>query len=193
MNCTYCGLDSGTPVSEVKTFRCYSESSPLGEHSFNEKKDVKKSSELNEKFGKCEWCGMSAEVIEKEPQSGCTKNPYGTRGYHSFPPKPKEVPQEGAKRADTDFRYDVLDSDFLHCMAQIGSYGAEKYGDFNWHKSRLNGGKGPVNHIYDHLRQYREGLEHDHFKTRKHQLAAIAFNAMMEFWYLENLDGKETK
>lgn len=90
---------------------------------------------------------------------------------------------EEAKRSSVDYRYDILDSDFLHCMAQIGAYGAEKYGDYAYQKSRLSGEKGPLNHIYMHLHQYKLGIPHDHFKTRKHQLAAVAFNAMMEFFY----------
>lgn len=96
-----------------------------------------------------------------------------------------------ATRNPTSFRYDILDAAFLHCMAEIGHYGAEKYGDLNWQLSRMSGSNGPINHIYDHLRQYRSGESHDKFGTRKHQLAAIAFNAMMEFWYLENMDGGE--
>ncbi len=102
------------------------------------------------------------------------------------------VPKE-AKRNPVNYRYDVLGPDFLHCMAEIGAYGAETYGDFNWHKSRLDGEKGPVNHMYKHLGQYRRGEVYDHLNgDRKYHLAAIAFNAMMEFWYLENVD-KEKK
>lgn len=97
-----------------------------------------------------------------------------------------------AQRNPVDYRYDLLDKRFFHLVAQIAHYGAEKYGDKNWQKSRLVGGKSPINHIYDHLRQYDLGMMHDKFQSLGHQLAAIAFNAMMEFYYLENIDaGKE--
>jgi hypothetical protein len=38
-------------------------------------------------------------------------------------------------------------------------------------------------HARDHFDMYLAGELHDRFNTRKHQLAAVAFNAMMEFYY----------
>ena len=42
----------------------------------------------------------------------------------------------------------------------------------------------PINHIYEHLRQYAEGEPYDHFDgdPRRH-LVAVAYNAMMEWAY----------
>lgn len=97
-----------------------------------------------------------------------------------------ESSTETAKRNSTSFRYDILDPEFLEVMAKIGHYGAEKYEELNWHKSRLTGEKGPVNHMYKHLGQYTRNKPYDHKEIgeeRKIHLAAIAFNAMMEFWY----------
>jgi dATP/dGTP diphosphohydrolase len=94
-----------------------------------------------------------------------------------------------AKRNPATYRYDILMPSFIEAMAKIADYGAEKYGDFNWTKSRLDGSKGPINHIYEHLNQYRQSRLYDHPEIgieRKYHLAAIAFNAMMEFWYEEN-------
>jgi hypothetical protein len=91
-----------------------------------------------------------------------------------------------AKRNPTPFRYDILDPSFLRTMAEIGHYGAEKYGELNWQKSRLTGEKGPVNHMYKHLGAYQLGLPYDHKEIgeeRRIHLAAIAFNALMEYWY----------
>src|ERR1022692_271133 len=82
------------------------------------------------------------------------------RGVHRTPE---------AKRNPVDFRYDLLDSEFLLAMAQIASYGANKYGDINWQKSRLTGEKSPLNHIYMHLHQYKTGIEHDYYMTKKMQ------------------------
>lgn len=104
-----------------------------------------------------------------------------------------EIPKE-AKRNPTSVRYDILDPDFLKSLAQIAHYGAEKYGDLNWHKSRLEGDKGCINHIYKHLGAYRNAEPYDHQElgqSRKWHLAAIAFNAMMEFWY-ENQEDDST-
>ena len=97
---------------------------------------------------------------------------------------------EIAKRDGVDFRYDILDPDFLHLMAQIADYGAKKYGDFNWHKSRMEGEKGPINHIYKHLMYYRNNVPYDHVEVGRGvelHLVAIAFNAMMEFFYATKL------
>jgi hypothetical protein len=38
-------------------------------------------------------------------------------------------------------------------------------------------------HAEEHLFQYLRGVTHDHFGTKRHQLAAAAFNAMMEFYF----------
>ncbi len=107
-----------------------------------------------------------------------------------FPPDDPQQKIQIAKRDLTKYRYDILVASFLAAMASIGGYGANTYGDFNWHTSRLEGDKGPINHIYKHLTSYREGMPYDHLEVgmeRKFHLAAIAFNAMMEWWYEENL------
>lgn len=78
-------------------------------------------------------------------------------------------------------------------MAAIADYGAKVYGEFNWHKSRLTGNKGPVNHIMKHLMQYQLSVDYDHPEIevragaeRRMHLVAIAFNAMMEWYYETN-------
>ena len=90
-----------------------------------------------------------------------------------------------AKRVPVDFRYDALNPAFLKWMARIGSYAADKYGSWEqYRETRLVGEKSPVNHMYEHLRQYQVGEPHDHFDgdVRWH-LVAVAYNAMMEFYY----------
>jgi hypothetical protein len=89
------------------------------------------------------------------------------------------------KRVPVDFRYDAINPEFLKCLAKIGAYADEKYGA--WHQytgTRLTGEKSPINYIYEHLRAYVMDEPYDHFDgdTRWH-LAAVAYNAMMEFWY----------
>jgi len=85
-----------------------------------------------------------------------------------------------------DYRYDAINPSFLKMLARIGSYADQKYGAWEQYtKARLVGEKSPVNHIQEHLRQFVEGEPYDHFDgdVRWH-LAAIAYNAMMEFYYV---------
>jgi maltooligosyltrehalose synthase len=80
-------------------------------------------------------------------------------------------------------------------MEDIGQLGIEKYGD---NSIVQKFGKGDfsrtyrtwtgeiLDHIQNHALEYRNGILHDVFKTRVHQLAAIAFNAMIEAQYIES-------
>lgn len=89
-----------------------------------------------------------------------------------------------AKRNPVDFRYDCVNPTFLKWLARLGGYGAQKYGESQYTLSRLTGEKAPINHIYEHLRQFQEGEAYDHFDgDARWHLVAIAFNAMMEFFY----------
>jgi len=103
------------------------------------------------------------------------------------PPSYDKVIKQSAKRDSCPTRYDIIDPEFLELMARVADYGAKKYGDFNWQKSRLEGDKSPINHIYKHLKSYRMDEPYDHPEIagtdRKMHLIAIAFNAMMEFYW----------
>jgi hypothetical protein len=84
--------------------------------------------------------------------------------------------------------YAFLDRNFLKAMNDIGRHGHEKYGDDPLAMTeRKPGQRWTPDSILDHAKQhadsYRGGIPHDHFQTRKHQLAAVAFNAMMEFYF----------
>jgi hypothetical protein len=96
-------------------------------------------------------------------------------------PKSDAVP----KRVPVDFRYDALNPLFLKWMAKIGAYAAEKYGAWEQYTAaRLVGEKSPVNHAYEHLRQYQMGEPYDHFDgDPRWHLVAIAYNCMMAFYY----------
>lgn len=90
------------------------------------------------------------------------------------------------KRQPVNYRYDALNHNFLKLLAEIAKYAGDKYGSpQQYAAARLTGEKSPINHIYEHLRAYQDGELHDHFGTMKHQLAAIAYNAMMSFLYDE--------
>lgn len=94
--------------------------------------------------------------------------------------------QDLVKRQPVNYRYDALNHNFLKLLAEIAKYAGDKYGSpEQYAAARLTGEKSPINHIYEHLRAYQNGEMHDHFGTMRHQLAAVAYNAMMEFLYLE--------
>ena len=120
-------------------------------------------------YEKCEECGITNGHLYN-----CSKCPSN------------QVTTPVATRDPIQFRFDILDPEFLEALAKIADYGAKKYGEFNWHKSRLTGDKSPLNHIAKHFVFYHKGQQYDHPELgleKKWHLAAIAFNAMMEFWY----------
>lgn len=96
-----------------------------------------------------------------------------------------------AKRLPVDFDYTTLYRPFLHAMAQIGHYGAVKYGRDNWMLSPWTNDKSPQNHLEGHLTELAHGKPHDHFHTLRHQIAAIGFNAMMMFYWMEQEEREE--
>lgn len=104
-----------------------------------------------------------------------------------------DIPMHRAQRRPVIYRYDLLDANFLKLIAEIAGHGSEVYdtevGVPNYTYSRLEGEKSPINHIYEHLRQYITGEGHDHFLSRSHHLAAIAYGASMEYFYLTHAGG----
>jgi|SRR5579863_2545181 len=82
--------------------------------------------------------------------------------------------------------YETLDPEFLKAMNEIGHYGNEKYREESFFKnptrSERKSTRAIVQHIQKHCEEFVAGVEHDHFHTLEHQLAAVAFNAMMEFY-----------
>jgi hypothetical protein len=96
-----------------------------------------------------------------------------------------KIPSPTATRVPVDFRYDALNPAFLKMLARIAAYADTKYGSWSQYtKSRLTGEKGPVNHMQEHLRAYVMGEGYDRFDgDPRWHLAAIAYNAMMAYWY----------
>lgn len=90
-----------------------------------------------------------------------------------------------------------LSKKFLDSMNDIGAYGFEKYGVDSFQHRMSVGDKSRWmervtseaigEHVSEHYAMHLRGDVHDHFNTRRHQLAAVAFNAMMEF-YLSGLE-----
>jgi dCMP deaminase len=87
---------------------------------------------------------------------------------------------------------EYLDPVFLEAMNDIGRYGFNKYKDGSFHAlrmrnertrdSRLSSQK-ISDHARDHFEKYLSHIAHDKFNTDIHQLAASAFNVMMEAYF----------
>lgn len=87
-------------------------------------------------------------------------------------------------------RFEFLSETFLNAMEDIGRYGYQKHKE-NSFKSMLAGGNTTrkidrhqteeiMRHARNHTLEYEAGIPHDHFDDLLHQLAAVAFNAMVE-------------
>lgn len=94
---------------------------------------------------------------------------------------------KGVNRVPVNFNYAGLNWDFLKLLGEIAVYAADKYGSAEQYADiRPQGEQSPLNHIMEHARQYMARETHDKFVDLKYHLAAIAYNAMMEFYYLEH-------
>lgn len=98
-----------------------------------------------------------------------------------------------AHRTHLGVRYDLLEPAFLRAMAQLMSHG-QHYdlvtGVREQWKRGLEDDKCPVNHIMDHLCAYELSEPHDHLGSRKGHLAAIAVNAMFEYFFEERREAE---
>lgn len=94
----------------------------------------------------------------------------------------------------TGSEYAFLIPEFIAAMNDIGRHGHAKYAEQSFQARRAVGdnSRGSLlrtqpteiaRHAQEHFAAYLAGEMHDHFGTRQHQLAAVAFNAMMEFYF----------
>ena len=94
-------------------------------------------------------------------------------------------PAPKVKRAPVDHQTSRLYWPFIILMGKIAHYANEKYGSVEQYADgRLEGEKSPINHIAGHIAEYVSRKPHDKFGNLEMQLAAIAYNAMMECVYL---------
>lgn len=93
---------------------------------------------------------------------------------------------EPVKRQAVDYRHDAVYPEFLQFLAEIGGYAGNKYGDpLQYLNQRMLKDRGPINHARNHIGEYQMGVAHDHFgPDPRWQLAAAAYNLMMEFVYV---------
>lgn len=120
---------------------------------------------------------MKTEVVLKT---------YDTGKLGMSPEQVAEV--NSVRRVPVDYDYSSLNWDFLHMMAQIAAYAKEKYGSAEQYTDgRLEDDKSPLTHICGHLREYARRQPYDHFnEDTAYHLAAIAYNAMIEYYYLHH-------
>jgi hypothetical protein len=102
-------------------------------------------------------------------------------------PKVVRVPVIKVTRVPVNFNYTGLNWDFVKLMAEIPPYADEKYTSWaQYTKARLEGEKSPINHLIEHARQYMASEPYDKFdRDVGRHLVAIAYNAMMEWYYLQ--------
>ena len=94
------------------------------------------------------------------------------------------------KRQPVDHMTANLYWPFIIMMGKIAKYAQDKYGSVEQYADgRLEGEKSPINHITGHIAEYVQRKPHDRFGTLQMQLAAIAYNAMMECVYLDQGGG----
>jgi hypothetical protein len=87
-------------------------------------------------------------------------------------------------------QFKFLSQQFLEAMDELGEYGFTKHGENSSQAKILKGDlsrsyprhqtKQIMEHARDHTHQYEGGIYHDYFGDLIHQLAAVAYNAMME-------------
>jgi len=155
------------------------------------------------KMAMCQTCKTIVACVEREGQLllrdhlDCSDEAMCDGSYEVVTTNVVDHPVEDqpvAKRVPVDYIYHQLNWDFIHGMAQIASYAAHKYGSVQQYAdSRLAGEKSPVNHMLRHIGQYITGESHDHFHSVEAHLWAIAYNAMMEYYYYQRYGREEYK
>jgi hypothetical protein len=89
-----------------------------------------------------------------------------------------------------DNPYSFLNKKFLEAMNDISRHGFEKHGENSFEAKRRRGDLTRSDkrheteeiqfHAREHFSDYAHGIQHDHFHTLVHQLAASAINCMIE-------------
>lgn len=104
--------------------------------------------------------------------------------------EPMVAAEPKVKRLPVDHMTANLYWPFIIMMGKIAMYAQTKYGAVEQYADgRLVGEKSPINHIAGHISEYVQRKPHDKFGNLQMQLAAIAYNAMMECVYLDQGGG----
>lgn len=119
-----------------------------------------------------------------ESLAGTLHDIAGVKRHHGKAGIPNVTDPTQAKRLPVDYRYDTLNWEFIKRMAQLASYAGKKYDDARQYTlTELADDRAPINHIPEHYRSFMAGESHDYFEGRSWHLVAIAYNAMMQFFY----------
>lgn len=107
-----------------------------------------------------------------------------------------EILKNKTKRLPVDYLYTCLDWSFIRAMAKVGHRSATKREEnMAWIPGYMEkphtGDKAPINHLVNHTTDYILRKNHP-MGCPKWHLVAIAWNAMMEFFWYEKGEAKET-
>jgi hypothetical protein len=90
------------------------------------------------------------------------------------------------KKTDGDkVMLQLVEPEFIEAMGYILTFGAKKYGDYNWRgldRERV------VGSLMRHLNDYRKGEKEDLYEPHGSNLAAVAVNAMFLYWIDNNIN-----
>lgn len=103
-----------------------------------------------------------------------------------------EIQEGGGKRIPVDFRFDLVNPEFVAAMAKIAHHGSTRYdatpnqewGQLNYQLDRLVGEKSPLNHALHHICQFMMGIRYDRYDGNKSwHLVAAAYNLSMLYYH----------
>lgn len=138
----------------------------------------------------CPDCGKNTLVSDlADGQFYCDRWSCPDANFKSEPVKAPAV-VTSAFRREFEERFPSLNFEFICLMDDIGKLGRDKYAE-NAVENRVKRGDFSrseriytpeiARHAAAHFQEYMNGIRHDVYGTRKHQLAAAAFNPMIEF------------
>jgi len=81
--------------------------------------------------------------------------------------------------------FELIDPDFLKDVAKVLTFGANKYGLFNWQNAKQKELHHLTGAIYRHLNEYQTGEIFDKESKLQH-MAHISVNAMFLHWFFNN-------
>jgi len=90
----------------------------------------------------------------------------------------------GRKYDQEKARFDLLDPCFIEAMAEVMTYGAQKYAPNNWQKVEDFKARYTAA-LHRHLNAWQQGEERDE-ESNLYHLAQVSCNAMFLFWEEQN-------
>lgn len=113
---------------------------------------------LTNNFGPPSEQSVSVSWSEPPPFTGYNPSPESKVDALLSPDAPTTINSKGGKQSDTGVRMDLIPPKALFRVASILKYGAEKYGEKNWHKIET---ESHLNHALVHLYAFLAGDTQD--------------------------------